>query len=72
MIKNKMKNCFPPKLGVKQVSPEISYVIWFYIIKNVCACWCQRHKDSQEQRLKERSKLNFQTRNKIRLCDSNK
>jgi hypothetical protein len=30
---------------------------------------CQRHKESQEQRLKERSKFNFQTRNKIILRD---
>jgi len=30
---------------------------------------CQGHEDSQEQRLKERSKSNFQTRNKTRLCD---
>jgi len=30
---------------------------------------CQRHEDTQEQRLKERSKFNFQTRNKTKLCD---
>jgi len=30
---------------------------------------CQRHKNSQEQKLKERFKSNFQTRNKTRLCD---
>jgi hypothetical protein len=30
----------------------------------------QKHEEPQEQRLKERSKSNFQTRNKIRLCDS--
>jgi hypothetical protein len=31
---------------------------------------CQRHEYPQEQRLKERFKSNFQTRNKTRLCDS--
>jgi hypothetical protein len=30
----------------------------------------QRQKEPQEQRLKERSKPNFQIKNKIRLCDS--
>jgi hypothetical protein len=30
----------------------------------------QIHEDPQEQRLKERSKSNFQTKNKTRLCDS--
>ncbi len=30
----------------------------------------QRNKESQEERLKERSKSNFQTRNKTKLCDS--
>jgi hypothetical protein len=30
----------------------------------------QRHENPQEQRLKERSKFNFQTNNKTRLCDS--
>jgi hypothetical protein len=34
--------------------------------------YCQGHKKPQEQRLKERSKSNFQTRNKTRLCDSKK
>jgi len=29
----------------------------------------QKHKESQEERLKERSKSNFQTRNKTKLCD---
>jgi hypothetical protein len=31
---------------------------------------CQRHKKPREQKLKERSKFNFQTRNKRRTCDS--
>jgi hypothetical protein len=31
---------------------------------------CQGHKEQQEQKLKERSKFNFQTKNKTRLCDS--
>ncbi len=31
---------------------------------------CQRHKNAQEQRLKERFKSNFQIRNKTRLFDS--
>lgn len=31
---------------------------------------CQRHEDQQEQKLKERLKFNFQTRNKRRLCTS--
>ncbi len=31
---------------------------------------CQGHEKPQEQRLNERSKSNFQTRNKIRLSDS--
>jgi len=31
---------------------------------------CQGHEDPQEQRLKERSKFNFQTRNNTWLCDS--
>ncbi len=31
---------------------------------------CQGHEDPQDQRLKEGSKSNFQTRNKTRLCDS--
>jgi hypothetical protein len=31
---------------------------------------CQGHEKPQEQRFKERSKSNFQIRNKIRLCDS--
>jgi hypothetical protein len=31
---------------------------------------CQGHEKPQEQRLKERLKSNFQTRNKTRLCDS--
>jgi hypothetical protein len=35
----------------------------------VCSNY-QRHKKSQEQRLKERFKSNFQTRNKLKLCDS--
>jgi hypothetical protein len=30
---------------------------------------CREHEDSQEQMLKKRPKSNFQTRNKIRLCD---
>lgn len=30
----------------------------------------QRHEDAQEQRLKERCKYNFQTKNKTRLCNS--
>jgi hypothetical protein len=29
----------------------------------------QKHKNSQEQKLKERFKSNFQTRNNTRLCD---
>jgi hypothetical protein len=32
--------------------------------------FCQEHEDSQKQRLKERFKSNFQTRNNLRLCDS--
>ncbi len=32
--------------------------------------FCQRHKQSQEQKLKDRSKFNFQIRIKTRLCDS--
>jgi hypothetical protein len=31
---------------------------------------CQGHEEPQEQRLKERSNSNFQTRNKTKLCDS--
>ncbi len=31
---------------------------------------CQGHEEPQEQRLKERSKSYFQTRNKIKLHDS--
>ncbi len=31
---------------------------------------CHAHKKTQKQRLKERSKSNFQIRNKTRLCDS--
>jgi hypothetical protein len=31
---------------------------------------CQKHKGSQEQKLKERFKSNFQIRNKTRLYDS--
>jgi 2-oxo-4-hydroxy-4-carboxy--5-ureidoimidazoline (OHCU) decarboxylase len=31
---------------------------------------CHEHKESQEQKLKERSKFNFQIRNKTKLCDS--
>jgi hypothetical protein len=31
---------------------------------------CQKHEEPQVQKLKERSKSNFQTRNKITLCDS--
>ncbi len=31
---------------------------------------CQWHEKPQEQMLKRRSKSNFQTRNKTRLCDS--
>jgi hypothetical protein len=31
---------------------------------------CQGHEDSQKQRLKERFKFNFQTRNKKKLCDA--
>jgi len=31
---------------------------------------CQGHEKRQEQRLKERSKFNFQTKNNTRLCDS--
>jgi hypothetical protein len=31
---------------------------------------CQGHEERQEQALKERFKFNFQTKNKIRLCDS--
>jgi hypothetical protein len=31
---------------------------------------CQKHEKPQVQKLKERSKSNFQTRNKITLCDS--
>jgi hypothetical protein len=38
---------------------------------DVYMCYhCQGHKKPREQRLKERSKFNFQTRNKTRLCDS--
>jgi hypothetical protein len=32
---------------------------------------CQGHQKTQEQRLKERSKSNFQTNNKTKLCDFN-
>jgi hypothetical protein len=31
---------------------------------------CQGHENPQEQRLKERCKSNFQTKNKTRLCNS--
>jgi hypothetical protein len=34
----------------------------------VCSNY-QGHEKSQQQKLKERSKFNFQTRNKTRLCD---
>jgi len=30
---------------------------------------CHEHKESQEQRLKEKSKFNFQIKNKTKLCD---
>jgi hypothetical protein len=42
----------------------------FGILHNDCSY--QRHEKTQEQRLKERSKFNFQTKNKTKLCDSNK
>jgi hypothetical protein len=32
--------------------------------------YCQGQEEPQEQKLKERFKFNFQTRNKTRLCDS--
>ncbi len=32
--------------------------------------YCKRHKKIQKQRLKERFKFNFQTKNKTRLRDS--
>jgi hypothetical protein len=31
---------------------------------------CQGHEKLEEQRFKKRSNSNFQTRNKIKLCDS--
>jgi hypothetical protein len=31
---------------------------------------CQGYEKPQEQKLKERSKFDFQTKNKTRLCDS--
>jgi hypothetical protein len=33
---------------------------------------CLGHEDPQEQRLKERSKFKFQTRNKTKLCNLKK
>ncbi len=38
-------------------------------IDGVCSS-CQGHENSQEQRLNKRFKFNFETRNKIRLCNS--
>jgi hypothetical protein len=43
------------------------------ITKNVKHCWetsCQEYEDPQKQRLKERFKSNFQTRNITKLCNS--
>jgi hypothetical protein len=39
-------------------------------IRNVEEESCHDRKESQEQRLKERSKFKFQIRNKTKLCDS--
>jgi len=44
--------------------PNINHVVKHVIIN------CQGHEEPWEQRLKERSKSNFQTRNKIKLRDS--
>ncbi len=41
-----------------------------YNFLNFQCVGCQGHKKPQEQKLKERSKSNFQIRNKTRLCDS--
>jgi len=39
-------------------------------IRNVEEESCYEHKESQEQRLKKRSKFNCQIKNKTKLCDS--
>jgi hypothetical protein len=54
---------------------QASFVYGFYIQVENGKWWeiglrCQGHKYPQEQRLKESSKSNFQTRNKTSLCDS--
>jgi hypothetical protein len=46
------------------------YTICFHLILGNFIWYCQGHKNAQEQRLKERFKSNFQTRNKTKLCDS--
>ncbi len=42
------------------------------VICNMQGWCCRGHKKSQEQKLKERYKSNFQTRNEIKSCDSKK
>jgi len=54
---------------------QASFVYGFYIRVENGKWWeiglrCQGHKNPQEQRLKESSKSNFQTRNETSLCDS--
>jgi hypothetical protein len=41
-----------------------------FVLRRITRTVSQKHEEPREQRLKERSKFNFQTRNKIRLCDS--
>jgi hypothetical protein len=48
---------------------KLERIPYSHIAKHKIEFNCQGHKDPQEQRLKERSKSNFQTRNKTRLCD---
>ncbi len=65
-----------PLVKVQQIHQiQASFVYGFYIRVENGKWWeiglsCQGHKIPQEQRLKESSKSNFQTRNKTSLCDS--
>jgi hypothetical protein len=46
------------------------FVFQTNLLGEVLTIFCQIYKKPQEQRLKERSKFNFQARNKTKLCDS--
>jgi hypothetical protein len=64
VVKNHWSWCIILHQCPSVVFPNKNHVVKHVVIN------CQGHEKPQEQKIKERSKFNFQTRNKIRLRDS--